>query len=64
MNETTAKTIASLLGGAAEQTGGNLWVVRWQTAEGVVVLSDDMMALYAGGRAFLDGTALREIYFA
>jgi hypothetical protein len=62
MNEQQAEAIASALGGETWQSGGDIWLVVLRRNDGrIVVLSDDVICLYADEDAFDAGQALQSI---
>lgn len=65
MDERCATELAAIYGGEAVHSGGNHWIVRIEKPDGsVVVMSDGMIAEYAGEQAYHDGVVLREIELA
>lgn len=47
MNQQQAESVASALGGRVWQSGGNVWLVRFDLPDGrVSVISDDMACEY------------------
>lgn len=56
MNEQQANALAAALGGYAWNSGGGIWLVLKERADGrLVVFSDEMVCEYAGAEAFHDG---------
>jgi len=55
MEEEAAKAAAEALGGTAWQSGGGIWLVRFERGDGrLVVLSDEVVCEYADADAFED----------
>ena len=54
MTEFLAKAIAEELGGKAHHTGGNLWVVEFDRADGSLVVLGDMGAFQYRHRTHWD----------
>jgi len=53
MDEKSAKAVAEALGGAAWNSGGGIWLVRFERADGrLAVLSDEVVCEYADEFAF------------
>ena len=53
MDEKSAKAVAEALGGAAWNSGGGIWLVRFERADGrLAVLSDEVVCEYADESAF------------
>ena len=62
MNEQQAQAIADALSGETWQSGGDIWLVILRRNDGkVVVISDDVICLYADDEAFDAGQALQSI---
>jgi hypothetical protein len=56
MDERKATDTAARVGGAALQAGGNIWVVVAPMADGkALVISEDIVAVYASRAAFSGG---------
>ena len=64
MDEKQATAIADSLGGEAWQSGGEIWLVLKERADGkLVVISDEVVCEYANREAFDDGAGeQRAIY--
>jgi len=53
MDEKQANAVAEALGGLAWNSGGGIWLVRFERADGkLVVLSDEVVCEYADEDAF------------
>jgi len=62
MDEQQATTIATALGGETWQSGGGIWLVRLERADGrLVVLSDEVVCEYPDEEAFDRGQAAASI---
>lgn len=62
MNEKQAKMIAKVLGGRTWQSGGDIWLVLFEKADGkLVVISDEVICEYANQEAFDDCKPLQSI---
>ena len=62
MNREQARTVAEALGGEAWHSGGNIWLVRFNAADGrLVAVSEEMVCEYADEAAFGDGRAAKVI---
>lgn len=55
MDEQSAISLAELLDGNVEHTGGNVWVVTKQTSCGYIVISDDIICEYSSQDDFDKG---------
>ncbi len=52
MDEKAAKAVAEALGGAAWNSGGGIWLARFERADGrVVLISDEVVCEYADSDA-------------
>lgn len=62
MNEANARGIADILGGEAWQSGGNIWLVLFESPDGrMVAISEDLVCEYEGRDAFYEGRSSREV---
>ena len=53
MNEEQANAVADALGGSAWQSGGDIWLVLFERADGkLTVLSDEVACEYANQETF------------
>ena len=64
MEQHEAESIADILGGDAWNSGGNIWLVRIERADGkLVVLSDEVICEYANEDAFEANNSSSSIIF-
>jgi hypothetical protein len=62
MNKQQAQAIADSLGGETWQSGGDIWLVTLRRNDGkLVVISDDVICLYADDETFDAGRAEQSI---
>ncbi len=62
MNEQQAEAIASALGGETWQSGGDIWLVIVRRNDNkIVVISGELICLYADDEAFDAGQAIQSI---
>ena len=55
MDEEQANAIAEALGGCAWNSGGNIWLVRFERSDGkLAVLSDECLCEYVNEDTFAD----------
>lgn len=53
MNEEQANAVAEALGGSAWNSGGDIWLVRFEKPDGkLVILSDEAVSEYKSEEAF------------
>jgi len=65
MNEQQAEKVAKVLGGSTWQSGGDIWLVLINRADGkLVVLSDEAICEYSDQNAFDNGQPSASIYLA
>lgn len=58
MNEAQAESVAKALRGETWQSGGGIWLVTFQRADGkVIVMSDEVVKEYDNTAAFEDDRA-------
>lgn len=58
MDEQQANAVAKALGGSAWNSGGGIWLVRFERADGkLVVLSDEVLCEYDSEEAFVQTEA-------
>ena len=62
MNEIQAKKLAEILGGQTWQSGGDIWLVIKQRADGhLVVISEEVICEYASQEDFEQSSPIQSV---